>query len=99
MKKKFLLLLIYFLSAFGVYAQNITVNPGAAPESTMTLEQLVENVFLGSSCASVSNITSISYSNVEYFDAAFNTVTGEKSYAYFTHPGGNFPLDRGGDFI
>ena len=50
MKKKFLLFLIYFLGVFGAYAQNITVNPGAAPESTMTLEQLIQNVFLGQSC-------------------------------------------------
>ncbi|NQY31178.1 MAG: hypothetical protein HRT69_17140, partial [Flavobacteriaceae bacterium] len=95
MKKKILPLLIYFLGALGAYAQTININPGGDPESSMTLDQLIENVFLGTSCATVSNITSISYSNVEYFDAAFNIVTGERSYAYFTNTGTNFPLNRG----
>jgi len=61
----------------------------------MTLEQLIENVFLGQSCASVSNITSISNSSVEYFDASFNTISNQKSFAYFTNAGGNFPSARG----
>jgi len=95
MKKKLSLLLILFLSTYGINAQTINVNPGAAPESSMTLEQLIENVFLGQSCASVSNITSISNSSVEYFDASFNTVNNQKSFAYFTNVGGNFPSARG----
>ncbi|NQY31067.1 MAG: hypothetical protein HRT69_16570, partial [Flavobacteriaceae bacterium] len=77
------------------FAQSIDVNPTGAPESSMSLEQLIEDVFLGASCATVSNITTQSYSNVNYTDASFNTQTGEKSYAYFTHSGGNFPVTKG----
>ena len=93
--KKITLIVCCMLATYFARGQQIAVNPGGAPESTMTLEQLIEDVFLGSSCATVSNITSITYTNVEYSDAAFNPVTGQSSFAYFTHPGGNFPITRG----
>ena len=65
MKKK-LILVILVLSTITTYGQKITVNP--APHGSKNLNQLIQDVFLGTSCATVSNISSISVSNVEAYD-------------------------------
>jgi len=62
-----------------VSAQNITV------DDSYTAQQLVENVLVNSSCATVSN-----------FVATGDTFpVGENSYGYFTNAGGNFPFAEG----
>lgn len=62
-----------------VPAQNITV------DDTYTAQQLVENVLVNSSCASVSN-----------FAVSGDTApAGQNSYGYFTNAGGSFPFKDG----
>lgn len=62
-----------------VSAQNITV------DDTYTAQQLVENVLVNSSCASVSN-----------FAVSGDTApAGQNSYGYFTNAGGSFPFKDG----
>jgi len=94
MKKITLFLLIISKWSF---SQSIDVNPSGQPESVMDLTQLIQNVFFSTTnAASVSNITTISYSNVNHTDGTSIIATGEKSYAYFTHSNlVNFPLERG----
>ncbi|MFD0963758.1 choice-of-anchor L domain-containing protein, partial [Pseudofulvibacter geojedonensis] len=94
--KKSLLLIAFFISSICLHSQNIDVNPTGTPESSMTLEQLIENVFLGQSCATVTNITSVSRSDVRAYDQNIDPITNTaKSFAYFTYAGANFPIDRG----
>ena len=66
-------------NTFFVSAQNITV------DDTKTAQQLVENVLVNSSCASVSNFTK----RGDTFPA------GQNSYGYFTNAGGSFPFTEG----
>jgi gliding motility-associated-like protein len=62
-----------------VSAQNITV------DDTKTAQELVENVLVNSSCASVSN-----------FSATGDTSpVGQNSYGYFNNAGGSFPFTEG----
>jgi gliding motility-associated-like protein len=62
-----------------VPAQNITV------DDTYTAQQLVENVLVNSSCASVSN-----------FAVSGDTApAGQNSYGYFTNAAGSFPFKDG----
>jgi gliding motility-associated-like protein len=62
-----------------VSAQNITV------DDTKTAQQLIENVLVNSSCASVSN-----------FAASGDTSpAGRNSYGYFSNAGGSFPFTEG----
>jgi gliding motility-associated-like protein len=62
-----------------VSAQNITV------DDSYTAQQLVENVLVDSSCASVSN-----------FAASGDTSpVGRNSYGYFNNAGGSFPFKEG----
>ncbi len=54
-------------------------------DDTYTAQQLVQNVLINSDCATVSNIS-----------ASGDTFSGsEKSYAYFTSNGSNFPFENG----
>lgn len=62
-----------------VSAQNITV------DDSYTAKQLVENVLVNSSCASVS----------KFFVSGDNAPVGQNSYAYFTNAGGSFPFTEG----
>jgi gliding motility-associated-like protein len=61
-----------------VSAQNITVN------DTYTAQQLVENVLVNSSCASISNS-----------DAKGDPKPNQNSYGFFTNAGGRFPFKDG----
>lgn len=63
-----------------VSAQNITV------DDTKTAQDLVENVLVNSSCASVSNYSASGDTNVPI---------GKNSYGYFTNAGGSFPFKEG----
>lgn len=66
-------------NTIGVSAQNITV------DDTYSAQQLVENVLVNSSCATVSN-----------FAATGDTFpAGQNSYGYFTNAGGSFPFKDG----
>ncbi|WP_281297111.1 T9SS type B sorting domain-containing protein [Flavobacterium limnophilum] len=62
-----------------VSAQNITV------DDSYTAQQLVENVLVNSSCATVSN----------YAASGDTTPVGQNSYGYFTNAGGSFPFKEG----
>ncbi len=62
-----------------VSAQNITV------DDSYTAQQLVENVLVNSSCASVSS----------FFVSGDNAPVGQNSYGYFTNAGGSFPFKEG----
>lgn len=62
-----------------VSAQNITV------DDSYTAQQLVENVLVNSTCASVFN----SLASGDTFP------TGQNSYGYFTNGGGSFPFTEG----
>ena len=95
MKKITLTLLLAMMGQFSTFAQQIIVNPSTQSESQLDLATLIEQVFFSSSQAvTVSNVFTTSYDNVQYTDQNFNTLNG-KSYAYFEHDGGNFPLNRG----
>ncbi len=62
-----------------VSAQNITV------DDSYTAQQLVENVLVNSSCASVSN----------YSASGDTAPVGQNSYGYFNNAGGSFPFKEG----
>jgi gliding motility-associated-like protein len=62
-----------------VSAQNITV------DDSYTAQQLVENVLVNSSCASVSN----------YAATGDTAPVGQNSYGYFNNAGGSFPFKEG----
>lgn len=66
-------------NAIRVSAQNITV------DDSYTAQQLVENVLVNSSCATVSNYVA----NGDTFP------TGQNSYGYFNNAGGSFPFKDG----
>ena len=66
-------------NTISVSAQNITV------DDTYTAQQLVENVLVNSSCATVSNFA-VSGDNIP---------VGQNSYGYFTNAGGSFPFKDG----
>jgi len=62
-----------------VSAQNITV------DDSYTARQLVENILVNSSCASVSN----------FFISGDTAPVGQNSYGYFTNASGSFPFTEG----
>jgi gliding motility-associated-like protein len=66
-------------NTINVSAQNITV------DDTYTAQQLVENVLVNSSCASVTN----------FAVGGDNAPVGQNSYGYFTNAGGSFPFKEG----
>ena len=70
---------LIYSSTFIVSAQNITV------DDSYTAQQLVENVLVNSSCATVSNFAATG--------DAFPV--GQNSYGYFTNAGGSFPFTEG----
>ncbi|MBA4276078.1 T9SS type B sorting domain-containing protein [Flavobacterium sp.] len=67
-------------NTINVFAQNITVDDSYTPQ------QLVENVLVNSSCATVSNYSATGDTNVPI---------GQNSYGYFTNAGGSFPFKEG----
>ena len=73
------LTLIYCNTIF-VSAQSITV------DDSKTARELVENILVNSSCASVSNFSATGDTNVP---------VGANSYGYFTNAGGSFPFTEG----
>ena len=75
--KNILLLVFYFCSTVAI--AQITV------DDTRTAQQLVEDVLVKSTCASVSNFSS----------TGNNAVPVQNSYAYFNSAGSNFPLTEG----
>jgi len=77
--QKILFFALICCNTFFVSAQNIVV------DDTKTAQQLVENVLVNSSCATVSNYT-----------ASGDTFpVGQNSYGYFTNAGGSFPFTEG----
>ena len=93
MKKLFFIL---FLGVFtAATAQHIEVNPAGNSNSSKSLEDLIKDVFIGPTCATISNITVKSYDPVIYNDASFNEQNDGKSYSFFTYSGSTFPMDRG----
>jgi gliding motility-associated-like protein len=68
-----------YCNTFLVSAQNITV------DDTYTAQQLVENVLVNSSCATVSNFSISGRPNL----------SNGNSYGYFTKAGGRFPFTDG----
>jgi gliding motility-associated-like protein len=68
-------------NAIIVSAQNITV------DDTYTAQQLVENVLVNSSCASVLNYAATGDTSVP--------IGNNNSYGYFTNAGGSFPFAEG----
>jgi len=77
--KQFLFLLIALSFSNRAFAQYITVDEG------FTAQQLVENVLINSTCASVSNVTV----------AGGNFVDGSKSWGFFNGNGSSFPFENG----
>ena len=67
---------LIYCNTISVSAQNITV------DDSYTAQQLVENVLVNSSCATVSN----------YAASGDTTPVGQNSYGYFTNAGGSFPF-------
>lgn len=80
---KWLRTILFFVSlccnTIIVSAQNITV------DDTKTAQELVKNVLVNSSCASVSNYNAIG----DTFPV------GQNSYGYFNNTGGSFPFNEG----
>ncbi len=66
-------------NTISVFAQNITV------DDTYTAQQLIENVLVNSSCATVSN----------YSATGDTAPVGQNSYGYFNNAGGSFPFKEG----
>lgn len=66
-------------NTINVFAQNITVDDSYTPQ------QLVENVLVNSSCATVSN----------YSATGDTAPVGQNSYGYFNNAGGSFPFKEG----
>mgnify|MGYP006184807961 FL=1 len=77
--KQFLFLLIALSFSNRAFAQYITVDEG------FTAQQLVENVLINSTCASVSNVTVV----------GGNFVDGSKSWGFFNGNGSSFPFQNG----
>ena len=76
---------LIFLLCFGISnAQSIDVDPPGEPESSFSLEQLAEDVLIGTvDCATVNNFSSAS---------GLPTV---KSFGYFEYTGTDLPFDEG----
>lgn len=77
--KTILFFVLICCNTIGVSSQNITV------DDSYTAQQLVENVLVNSSCATVSN----------YAASGDTTPVGQNSYGYFTNAGGSFPFKEG----
>jgi gliding motility-associated-like protein len=70
---------LIYCNTINVFAQNITV------DDTYSAQQLVENVLVNSTCATVSNFSV----------TGDNFTSGQNSYGYFTNAGGSFPFTDG----
>ncbi|WP_430400361.1 choice-of-anchor L domain-containing protein [Flavobacterium sp.] len=79
LKKYYIYLLVLFTYIQSANAQAISVNESYTPQ------QLIEDVLLQSSCASVSNVTV----------SGGNFATGELSYGFFDANGSSFPFQNG----
>jgi gliding motility-associated-like protein len=79
--QKILLFTSICCNTINVSAQYITV------DDSYSAKQLVENVLVNSSCASVSNYAASGDSNVP--------IGNNNSYGYFTNAGGSFPFTEG----
>jgi len=89
------LAILFFSNA--MYSQSITINPVGDANSSKTLTKLIEDVFIGGTCnGAISNVTSNTV-DVSLVDATSSTIvsSGHKNFAYFTHSGVNFPIDKG----
>ncbi|WP_306352911.1 T9SS type B sorting domain-containing protein [Flavobacterium sp. '19STA2R22 D10 B1'] len=78
--KKHYLVILFYCFSISVSAQYIQVD-----ETTYTVEQLVKDVLVNSTCAQVSNVT------VNGWDFG----NGERSYGYFSKGTSNFPFQNG----
>jgi gliding motility-associated-like protein len=76
--KLFFLVLSFFITQKGI-CQYITV------DETLTAQQLVEDILINNSCASVSNISV----------SGGNFVSGEKSWGFFSGNNSTFPFQNG----
>ncbi|WP_452232104.1 choice-of-anchor L domain-containing protein [Lacinutrix sp. MEBiC02595] len=80
--------LIFMLLAYTNYAQIISINDAADPESEYDLQQLVEDVLIASDCAVIDNFSEQA--------SGLPTSTQTKSYGYFKTPtGSDFPFESG----
>jgi gliding motility-associated-like protein len=79
LKKYYIYLLVLFTYIQSANAQVISVNESYTPQ------QLIEDVLLQSSCASVSNVTV----------SGGNFASGELSYGFFDANGSSFPFQNG----
>lgn len=68
-----------------IYCNTNFVSAQITVDETKTPLELVENILLNSSCATVSNVKAI----------GDNLTPGKKSYGYFTNGGGSFPFTEG----
>ena len=85
--KNLLTLLTFFISSIG-FAQIISINDSAFPESSYGPEELIKKVIISSSCSSVDNFT------FQVNGAPGDLTT--KSYGYFKRPtGSTFPFEEG----
>ena len=83
----YLLFFTFFITYEG-YGQIIEINDATDPESSFSLQQLVEDVLISGDCAVVNTFTEQV--------SGLPTETQTKSYGYFERPvGSNFPFDRG----
>ncbi len=85
-KKGFVL--FFMLFAATNYAQIISINDSADPESNYDLQQLIKDVLIDSDCAVIDNFSAQA--------SGLPTSTQTKSYGYFKTPtGSNFPFESG----
>jgi len=75
----FLYLVLFFFSSQKNYSQYITVN------ENYTAQQLVEDILINSSCATISNVVV----------SGGNFGSGEKSWGYFNKNNSTFPFENG----
>ena len=85
--KKYVLC-FYLAIAYHGYAQIININSSVDPESSFSLQKLVEDVLINSDCAVIDNFS----------ERVFGQPTDiqTKSYGYFKRPSGSdFPFEDG----
>ena len=86
--KRILLITFICCLSFTSNGQIITVNNAADPESSFTLEELVEDILISSECSTVDTFSS-------QVNGGARLIT-TKSYGYFKKPiGSSFPFDEG----
>ncbi len=86
---KRLITLVFFLGSALAWAQSISVNDPADPQSAFSAEELVQEVLVsGSSCVEI-ELTGLAENPTGVGNPA------ERSWGYFQNNGGTFPLDEG----